>query len=65
MQDVEDFSTGRGETLEQYAAYQEYIIELERHFDAFAQVRPILMTASKTKTKTNSFSFLLFNGPYG
>eukprot|EP00615_Pteridomonas_danica_P000854 CAMPEP_0114335940 /NCGR_PEP_ID=MMETSP0101-20121206/5379_1 /TAXON_ID=38822 ORGANISM="Pteridomonas danica, Strain PT" /NCGR_SAMPLE_ID=MMETSP0101 /ASSEMBLY_ACC=CAM_ASM_000211 /LENGTH=518 /DNA_ID=CAMNT_0001467705 /DNA_START=27 /DNA_END=1583 /DNA_ORIENTATION=- len=35
-QDDEDISNGRGETLEQYAAFQQYVVELEHHFDTFA-----------------------------
>jgi len=36
-QDIEELTSGQGETLEQYDAFTKYSRELERHFDDFAQ----------------------------
>jgi hypothetical protein len=32
-QDADELTSGQGETLQQYAVYQQYVSELERHFD--------------------------------
>mmetsp|Transcript_12867 Transcript_12867/g.21007 ORF Transcript_12867/g.21007 Transcript_12867/m.21007 type:complete len:414 (+) Transcript_12867:71-1312(+) len=35
-QDSEELTSGQGETLQQYDVYQQYIAQLEKHFDSFA-----------------------------